>query len=50
MRNLMIKLQDKAKEIKHLQDNALPELGIDYIQTKLNECIIRIMKLGWINN
>ena len=25
-------------------------LGIDYIQTKLNKCIIRIIKLGWINN
>ena len=25
-------------------------LGIGYIQTKLNEFIIRIIKLGWINN
>ena len=34
MRNLMIKLQDKAKEIKHLQDKVLPELTQQLAETK----------------
>ena len=34
MRNLMIKLQDKAKEIKHLQDKVLPELKQQLAETK----------------
>ena len=34
MRNLMIKLQDKAKEIKHLQDKVLPELRQQLAETK----------------
>ena len=34
MRNLMIKLQDKAKEIKHLQDKVLPELKKQLAETK----------------
>ena len=34
MRNLMIKLQDKAKEIKHLQDKVLPELKQQLAETR----------------
>ena len=34
MRNLKIKLQDKAKEIKHLQDKVLPELKKQLAETK----------------
>ena len=34
MRNLMIKLQDKAKGIKHLQDKVLPELKQQLAETK----------------
>lgn len=34
IRNLMIKLQDKAKEIKHLQDKVLPELKQQLAETK----------------
>lgn len=34
MRNLMIKLQDKAKKIKHLQDKVLPELKQQLAETK----------------
>lgn len=34
MRNLMIKLQDKAKEIKHLQNKVLPELKQQLAETK----------------
>lgn len=34
MRSLMIKLQDKAKEIKHLQDKVLPELKQQLSETK----------------
>ena len=28
MRSLMIKVQDKAREIKHLQDKVLPQLKV----------------------
>lgn len=34
MRNLMIKVQDKAREIKHLQDNILPKLKRQLAETK----------------
>lgn len=34
MRNLMIKLQDKVKEINHLQDKVLPELKQQLAETK----------------
>lgn len=34
IRNLMIKLQDKTKEIKHLQDKVLPELKKQLAETK----------------
>lgn len=34
MHNLMIKLQDKAKEIKHLQDKVLPDLKQQLAETK----------------
>ena len=34
MRNLMIKLQDKTKEIKYLQDKVLPELKQQLTETK----------------
>lgn len=34
MRNLMIKLQDKAKEIKYLQDKVLPDLKQQLAETK----------------
>lgn len=34
MRNLMIKLQEKAKEIKHLQDKILPELKQQLAETR----------------
>lgn len=34
MRNLMIKVQDKAREIKHLQDNVLPKLKGQLAETK----------------
>ncbi|MGO5373351.1 hypothetical protein [Holdemanella porci] len=34
MRNLMIKLQDKVKEIKHLQDKVLPDLKQQLAETK----------------
>ena len=34
MRNLMIKLQDKVKEINHLHDKVLPELKQQLAETK----------------
>lgn len=34
MRSLMIKVQDRAKEIKHLQDKVLPELKQQLAETK----------------
>lgn len=34
MRNLMIKVQDKAKEIKNLQDKVLPQLKQQFADTK----------------
>ena len=34
MRNLMNKVQDKAREIKHLQDNVLPKLKGQLAETK----------------
>ena len=34
MRNLMIKVQNKAREIKHLQDNVLPRLKGQLAETK----------------
>lgn len=34
MRNLMIKVQDRAREIKHLQDNVLPKLKGQLAETK----------------
>lgn len=34
MRNLMIKVQDKAKEIKNLQDKVLPQLKQQLADTK----------------
>ena len=34
MRNLMIKVQDKARKIKYLQDNVLPKLKVQLAETK----------------
>ena len=34
MRSLMIKVQDKAREIKHLQDKVLPQLKQQIADTK----------------
>lgn len=34
MRSLMIKVQDRAKEIKHLQDKVLPDLKQQFAETK----------------
>ena len=38
MRSLMIKVQDRAKEIKHLQNNVLPKLQQQLADTK---CIFK---------
>ena len=34
MRSLMIKVQDRAREIKHLQDKVLPDLKQQLAETK----------------
>lgn len=41
MRNLMIKLQDRTKEIKHLQDKVLPELKQQLAETKASSRLKR---------
>lgn len=35
MRSLMIKVQDRAKEIKHLQDKVLPDLKQQLAETRV---------------